>query len=72
MDVAADIFARTVPPSGVTAQMLVQMLPAVFELRSDEADPVEIGSHCKTLVFFLNFFVSGILLRECLMVECQS
>lgn len=52
--------------------MLIQMLPAVLELRPDETDPVEIGPHCKTLIFFLDFFVPGILLGKCLMVECQS
>lgn len=71
-DVAAYIFSGTIPPSGVAAQVLVKVLPAVFELWADKTDPVEIGTHSETLVFFLYLLVPGVLLGERLVVQGQS
>lgn len=44
------------------------MFPTVLELTTDETDSIEIGPHGEPLVFFLHFFVSGVFLRERLMV----
>lgn len=68
-NVAMHILPRTIPPGGVTAQVLVKVLPTTFELRPNETDPVEIRSHGKAFVFFLHFFIAGVLLRERLMVQ---
>lgn len=48
------------------------MLPAVLKLWPDKADPVEIGPHGETLIFFLRLLVPGVLLGERLMVQCQG
>ena len=69
MDMTAHILPGTVPPSGIAAEVLVKVLPTTFELRPNETDPVEIRSHGKAFVFFLHFFIAGVLLRERLMVQ---
>lgn len=71
-DVAAHIFSGTIPPGGVAAQVLVKVLPAVFELIANEADPIEIRPHGEALIFFLHFLIPGVLLSERLVVQCQS
>lgn len=61
-----------IPPGGITAEMLIEMLPTAFELITDKTDPVEIGSHGKAFILLLDLFVASILLGERLMVQGQS
>lgn len=48
------------------------MLPATFELVTDEPDPVQPHPHSELLIFFLHFPVAGAFLCECLMVQGES
>lgn len=49
------------------------MLPAGFELITDEPDAVKINPHRKLLIFFLYFPTAGAFPGQCLVVqgECQ-
>ena len=52
--------------------MLCEVLAAVFEFFSNESDSVEVGSHCKFVVFALHLLWACFALGECLVVEGEG
>ena len=52
--------------------MTAQMLPAVFELIPDEADPIQVGAHGEPLIVRLRLAGRRRFLRQRLMIQRQS